>query len=144
MNEEELERQVLEFVGRTGYQPVKCRVIAKKLGLPQEEVRTLRRLVKRLVKEGRLAWGAGHYVMPPGKVKTPGRVVGVFRRTAAGNGFVRPAGTAAAAGRTKDIFIPRNRTLDAASGDTVMIRLRAKRDREGGPTGEIIEIVERA
>ena len=57
---------------------------------------------------------------------------------------MRPAGTAAGADRRLDIFIPADHTLDAASGDTVLVRLQKHRDvRRPNPQGEIVEVVER-
>lgn len=78
-----------------------------------------------------------------------GFVTGKFRRAAKGFGFVRPLGTARSAERTMDIFIPLKNTLDAASGDTVTVRVsreRNNRDEKGQPkiSGEIIKIVERS
>lgn len=70
-------------------------------------------------------------------------VVGVFRRAAGGYGFVRPL-DAVAGDRSGDIHIAFTAALDAASGDTVRVRVSPARDaRRPGPAGEIIEVVER-
>ena len=70
-------------------------------------------------------------------------VVGVFRRAAGGYGFVRPL-DAIAGDRSGDIHIAFTAALDAASGDTVRVRVSPSRDaRRPGPAGEIIEVVER-
>ncbi|MEY3204959.1 MAG: Ribonuclease [Planctomycetota bacterium] len=72
-----------------------------------------------------------------------GGVVGVFRRAAGGYGFVRPL-DAPAGDRSQDIHVAAVAALDAASGDTVRVRLSKARDvRRPGPSGEIIEIVKR-
>ncbi len=72
------------------------------------------------------------------------RVTGIFRRMSAGYGFVRPTGAAPASDRSGDIFIAANHAGDAASGDTVLVAISAKRDiRRGNPEGEIVEILER-
>jgi ribonuclease R len=70
-------------------------------------------------------------------------VVGTFRRAAGGFGFVRPEGTQRAEGRDADIFIPADKTGDAASGDIVSVRLE-KRGRMGKVEGRIIDVVERS
>ncbi len=76
--------------------------------------------------------------------RTGDRVAGVFRRTMAGHGFVRPSGTPPGTDRKFDIFISGDRTMDAASGDTVLVRLSKHRDvRRENPQGEVIEIIER-
>ena len=74
----------------------------------------------------------------------PGHVAGVFRRAQAGFGFVRTDESIAAADRKLDVFIPADRTLDAATGDTVLVRLQKHRDvRRPNPVGEIVEVLER-
>jgi ribonuclease R len=76
------------------------------------------------------------------RTRTDG-VVGVFRRAAGGYGFVRPEG-AAPGDRSGDIHVAAAATLDAASGDTVRVRLATGRDvRRPGPAGEIVEVVAR-
>jgi ribonuclease R len=69
---------------------------------------------------------------------------GTFRRAAGGFGFVRPEGTQRAEGRDADIFIPIEKTGDAANGDIVSVRLESKRGRMGKQEGRIIEVIERA
>ena len=72
-----------------------------------------------------------------------GDVTGIFRRAAGGYGFVRPD-TALPGDRSTDIHVAAVATLDAASGDTVRVRLAANRDvRRPGPAGEIVEVLER-
>jgi ribonuclease R len=72
-----------------------------------------------------------------------GGTVGVFRRAAGGYGFVRPL-DAAHGDRSGDIHISAAAALDAASGDTVRVRLSRSRDAgRPGPAGEIVEIVTR-
>jgi len=44
-----------------------------------------------------------------------------------------------------EVFIPQGDTLDAASGDTVLVRIRRKpRPGAASPTGEIVQVLERA
>jgi ribonuclease R len=69
---------------------------------------------------------------------------GTFRRAAGGYGFVRPEGTLPGEGRDADIFIPAEKSGDAASGDVVSVRLESKRGRMGKQEGRIIDVVERA
>ena len=68
-------------------------------------------------------------------------VSGVFRRAAGGYGFVRPL-DASAGDRSGDLHIAAHASLDAASGDTVRVRVSRSRDvRRPGPSGEIVEIL---
>lgn len=59
----DLAKRVLAHVSRPEYRPVKPRVIAKKLGLDAEGWRDLVLAIKRLVKKGKLAYGANHLVL---------------------------------------------------------------------------------
>jgi len=181
-----LEPVVLAHILGPKYQPVKPRVIAKQLKLPSEQHRALKLAIRRLVKAGKLDYGAGHIVRPPrGKKQvepsvrgakssksqnaltptlaprererpggdsrpTPSRdgknVVGTFRRTSKGFGFVRPQG-AQRGDKSGDIYIAANATMDAADRDVVRVRLSRShaRGKEGAirQAGEIVEIVER-
>jgi ribonuclease R len=71
-------------------------------------------------------------------------VVGTFRRAAGGFGFVRPEGTQRAEGRDADIFVPAEKTGDAANGDIVSLRLESRRGRMGKVEGRIIDVIQRA
>ncbi|MCE5268594.1 MAG: RNB domain-containing ribonuclease [Planctomycetaceae bacterium] len=59
-----LEESIVQLVNAPGYRPVKPRVITKQLKLPQDQAIDVRRAVKRLVRDGRLAYGSNHLVMP--------------------------------------------------------------------------------
>ncbi len=149
MSQETLESRILQHVLSAAYQPVKPRVIARKLDLPPEQYGEVRRAIKGLVRKGQLGWGRKHLVLPPGAAAPrtraeQGLILGEFRRAAAGYGFVRPSGTPPAAGRDEDIYIPLRRTLDAASGDIVRVRLRRGRPGDPRKRGAIVEVVERA
>ena len=177
-----LEPIVLAHVLGPNYQPVKPRVIAKQLKVPSEQHKALKLAIRRLVKAGKLVYGAGHIVRKP---KGPGVrsqesgvrgqepeargqrtgdrrqestaaertlrdgknvVIGTFRRTSKGFGFVRPQG-AKRGDKAGDVYIPASSTMDAADRDVVRVRLSRNPARgRGGTTrvaGEIVEIVER-
>ncbi len=96
MTADDLEDQLLALVRAPGYRPCKPRLLAKQLALDEDGARDLKRAIKKLVKGGRLSYGANHLVGPPASAAKPVaggdgyRVTGVFRRTEAGYGFVRP------------------------------------------------------
>ncbi|NLE39171.1 MAG: ribonuclease R, partial [Pirellulaceae bacterium] len=163
-----LDEAVLRHVTHPNYQPVKPRVIAKKLGLSREQLDELKRAIKRLIRSGRLMYGAGHLVKPvPAGTVVTNQIVGVFRRNAKGFGFVRPSGPsrvaapateettspddasaatdAAADPKSADIYVPAKRTGDAATGDLVRVELagRSHRFPDRGPKGHIVEILQR-
>jgi len=142
MDENTLAQKILELVNADKYQPVKPKQLAKKLGLSKDDAKAVRRTVKRLARQGLLAWGGGHLVRKAGEA--PGnQVTGVFRRIASGAGFVRPRGATSVSDRSQDIHIPGKYTKDAASGDIVLVHLRKKAKGGNKRTGEIAEIIER-
>ncbi|MGB7947873.1 MAG: hypothetical protein WCH75_09350, partial [Candidatus Binatia bacterium] len=59
----------MSHVANPNYQPVKPAVIAKQLGLSGEATQELKRVIKRMVKAGELAWGPSHLVFPPATAK---------------------------------------------------------------------------
>ena len=156
-----LEKSILDLVLSDNYQPLKPKAIAKKLRLLDEE-REVKRTIKRLIKKGRLAYGSKHLVIKatgqPKKnsLKNSGgksgkgsrgknEVVGIFRRAAAGFGFVTPEGSTAT-DRSDDIFIPKTKTADATNRDIVKISVskgREGRDGKKRTSGRVIGIVER-
>src|SRR4051812_25473403 len=118
MSDRELELTVLNHVNRKEFRPVKPRVIAKQLGLvSDDQIRELKRVIKRLTKSGKILYGSGHLIMQlpvaaeatppaaegaaplgaqvadrtPSKGGAGNRITGRFRRAAGGFGFVRPS-----------------------------------------------------
>lgn len=141
----DLEELLLAHVRGPDYRPAKPRVISKQLELDEERHRDLKKAIKRLVKRGELSYGADHLVQLGGEQKLDrSLVIGTFRRAAAGFGFVRPQGTLRSAGQTADVFIPLRKTLDAANGDVVKVRVKERlRDGELRQSGAILEVLER-
>ena len=141
-SDKQIERSVLQLVRADDYRPVKPRAIAKKLGLLEEE-RVVKKAIKRLIKQGAANWGPNHLVIPADAKPNRNEVVGVFRRAAAGYGFVTPE-TSTATDRSDDVYIPKQKTLDAADGDSVKIRVsRRRQGAEVRVSGRVIEVVDR-
>lgn len=153
----ELRDALLRYANDPNYRPVKPKVIAKKLGLEGDDVSRVKKEIKQLVREKKLAYGPGHLVCPvaadhpaakvgeqPTKERRPEYVIGVFRRNKQGYGFVRPEGTHSSEGRDADVFVPASGAGDAASGDTVRVRVRSGRRSAGKTEGRIIDVVQRA
>jgi len=155
----EFRDEILRLVRDPAYRPAKPKAIARQLGLDGDAAELLKKSVKKLVKAGELAYGASHLVLPVAALRLSaadaaavspppqGRsatVRGVFRRNVAGFGFVRPDGTRPSQGRDADVYIPASEAGDAASGDSVRVRVSGKRGRLGKPEGRIVEVVERA
>ena len=149
MTQSDLEDLVLRHINSPGYQPVKPRAITKQLGLPKERQGELRKVIKRLAKSGKIAYGQKHLVKPAdpsAKAEKPdgSLIIGEFHRAVKGYGFVRPFGTPPTVGKDKDIFIPQRGTGDAATGDTVKVRVkRRRRPGDDRLSGTIVEVIER-
>ncbi|MEM6980882.1 MAG: VacB/RNase II family 3'-5' exoribonuclease [Planctomycetota bacterium] len=138
--------RVLRWVHTAEYRPSKPRQIATGLKLDQDETRELKRVVKQLVKEGRLVYGGNHLVLPALAVGgDPERIRGTFRRAIGGDfGFVRPShgGHDATSDVPEDIFVPPGMTCGALESDLVEVRMMPGRG--GGVEGEVTAIVQRA
>jgi ribonuclease R len=147
MNLTDLELLLLNHIKSADFRPVKPRVIARQLGLAEARRPEVRKAIKRLVKRGLVAYGSNHVVQPAtaAHAASPVGIVGVFRRAAGGFGFVKPRATDTRPAGEPDIYIPANRTADAASGD--LVRVRTRKSKLPGPEqrvrGEIIEVLER-
>ena len=143
---QELADRVMRLVVSPEYRPVKPKAIATALKLDEDGYREVRRVVKQLVKEGRLIYATNHLVMSTGSAGGPDDVIrGSFRRARGGDfGFVRPnsSGADESDELVDDIFIPPGKTGGALEGDLVEVRIKASH--KGGQEGKIVEIVERA
>ncbi|RIK80311.1 MAG: ribonuclease R [Planctomycetota bacterium] len=179
--------EILAVVSHPDYRAMKPKAIARFLGLSGDDVEQVRKAVKRMVREGLLAYGPNHLVLPVAastavagddddkaggadaqnspdlarsglgadvdgsagraakrrKRRDPEHVVGTFRRLDAGFGFVRPEGARASEGRDADIFIPANAAGDAASGDTVSVKMSGRVGRGGKAEGRVIDVISR-
>ena len=135
-----LEQRILDYVGRSGYQALKPKALARRLQVPAEQYLEFRQTLKGLVRKGQLQYGKKHTLQPA----TPWtQVVGVYRPIRKGGGFVRPK-----PGQGKDlgdIFIKAKNASDAAGGDVVLVAvLKVPKLPGRAPTGTITEIIERA
>lgn len=141
----DLKHRILKHVNGENYQPVKPKVIAKKLGVPSDGMQLVRMAVKLLAKDGLVSYGSKHLVRPTGPRNPQSKhITGKFQRAMKGFGFVRPTGTVRAQGREADIYISERDTVDAATGDIVQVRLSKERRSGDKLSGEIVEVVERA
>jgi ribonuclease R len=135
-----LEEQIVAAVAQKNYHPIKPKALARKLGISTGQYSAFRRALRNLVEEKRVEIGKNHTIR---STQPHGTVVGTFRRTGTGAGFVRPKTVDGAAG--PEIYIREDRSLDASTGDEVLARITRKPSRPDlGPAGEILRIVDRA
>jgi ribonuclease R len=131
--------RVVKMVAETDYKPITLKAMARRFEVSADDYSEFRATVKRLVKEGKLDLTKEKTLR---RVDQAGVIVGLFRRSAKGFGFVRP--NTATAG-IDQIYIPVEGTLDASSGDEVAVKL-AKRSRRQGMNieGRIVQVLARA
>jgi ribonuclease R len=135
-----VQSRILAEIAHPYYQPLKPKALARKLGLTGDSYPAYRTALRELIRQGRLEIGKGNAVRAAGP---HGTLTGTFRKTGAGFGFVRP--NPAEGHPFPEVYIPSDATLDASSGDTVLVRIRKKpRPGNGNPSGVIAQVLERA
>ncbi|MEZ6241513.1 MAG: VacB/RNase II family 3'-5' exoribonuclease [Phycisphaerales bacterium] len=137
------EKRLLQHLGHEDYEPKPVQELAAELGV--EDVADFAQAIEELAERGVVAIGKGDRVALPG-LADRGELVGIFRATAKGFGFVQPEVKTL----DGDIFIPPDATAGALAGDRVKIVYARDYKREkwsGGLgksfAGEVIEVVER-
>lgn len=136
---DDLTARILTALTRPSYSPVKPKVLAKRMGLTNDDYPEFRKTLRALVKDGRVAVGRGSTISAADPF---GTVVGTYRRTKTGPGYVRPHTVTAETG--PDIRIRDGKELDASTGDEVMVRISRRATKSAGASGEIVRIVQRA
>ncbi len=136
---DDLTARILHALTRPSYSPVKPKVLAKRMGVTNDDYPEFRKILRALVRDGRVAVGRASTVHAADPY---GTVVGVFRRTKTGPGYVRPHTPTGETG--PDIRIRDGKELDASTGDEVMVRISRRASKTAGASGEIVRVVERA
>jgi ribonuclease R len=132
--------RVLKLVAQPEYRPITLKAMSRALHVEPEKYAEFRSTIKQLVKEGRLDQSKDKTLRRPGLA---GTIIGVFRRSAKGFGFVRPhrAGTAS----EDQIFIPAKASRDAATGDEVAVKITERRKAPGmNAEGRVVQVLARA
>ncbi len=135
-----LETQILDYVAREAYEPLRAKDLAKKLGLRKKEQQDLQTAIESLSARGQIRVSAKGRIQPAAQ---QGTVIGILRKISAGDGFVIPHAPQRT-GTDNDVFIDRRDLKDAQQGDEVLVRLSKKRRAKGGRMGVIEDILERA
>jgi ribonuclease R len=134
------EQLILAALAQRSYSPLKPKALARKIGVTTPEYRDFKRALRKLLNEGRIELGRNHTVRA---AAAAGTVIGTFRHTSTGAGYVRPNPVEGKVG--PDIRISAHYTLDAATGDTVLVRLHKKPGKlDTHATGRLIRVLERA
>lgn len=134
-----LTNQIMGLISKRNYQPVKAKALAKRLGVSSGEYPAFRKLILELIKAGRIELAKNQTIRP---TSPHGTITGIYRRTSTGVGYVRPP---LVEGQPSiEVRIREDRSLDAATGDTVLVKIRRKPNRpDMNPSGEIVRVLER-
>jgi ribonuclease R len=131
--------RVLKLVAEPSYKPKTIKALSRWFKIDPDDYAAFRAEIKGLVKEGKLDVGRDKSLT---KVDTAGSIIGLFRRSSKGFGFVRPHGAGA---KADQIYIAPESAGDASSGDEVAVKILKKSRREGmNDEGKIVQIVARA
>lgn len=132
---------IISFLGDQEGETFRVADLAERLSIAPEDRGEFERAVEELAAAGRVVWGEGRTIGLPAMGN---RVVGIFRQTSRGFGFIIPDEPNAHG----DLFIPIGSNLDAVTGDYVAAKVFVReksdnRDRRN-VSGRIIEILKRA
>jgi ribonuclease R len=131
--------RVLNLVSEPEYAPLTPKAMARRFEVPPDDYADFRQVVKSLVKQGRLEQSRDKTLRKPDRSNA---IIGLFRRSARGFGFVRPH---MATARADQIYIAPEAAGDASSGDEVVVKI-IKRPKRAGTNieGRIVQILARA
>lgn len=135
----DLASQIIHAVTRPSYSPIKPKLLAKRMGLTADDYPEFRRTVKELIRDGRLVLGGGNALRP---ANAHGTIVGLYRRSPSGNGYVRPHPKDGIP--QPDLFIREGRALNASTGDEVRVKITRPASQTKDAAGEVVEVLNRA
>jgi ribonuclease R len=136
----DLTTRILDTLSRPSYSPLKPKVLAKRMNIGDVEYPEFRRTLRQLVHDGRVEVGRNNTLRLADQY---GSLVGTYRRTNKGVGFVRPDAKPGEA-PAPDILIREGRERDASTGDRVMVKLTKKASKTDNPKGEVVRVLERS
>ncbi|QEH32971.1 Ribonuclease R [Aquisphaera giovannonii] len=131
--------QVLRLVAAPDYRPITLKAMSRRLSVGTDDYPAFRDQVKRLVKQGKLDVHKDRTLSRPDHSDA---IVGIFRRSSRGFGFVRPHQSG---DRSEQIYVSPDSAGDASSGDEVVVKV-VKRPKQPGMNaeGRIVQILARA
>jgi ribonuclease R len=136
----DLTTRILDALGKQSYSPLKPKVLAKRMNVSDDEYPEFRRTLRQLVHDGRVAVGRNNTLK---LADTHGTLIGTYRRTNKGVGFVRPD-VKPGEQPFPDVLIREGRELDAATGDRVMVKLSRRATNMENAKGEVVRVLERS
>ena len=126
------EKEILEFLSKETYRPLRLRELAKEMSVPDERYGTFRRTVRSLLHQGAMVKLRRNRLGLPEKLNL---TAGKLSVNPHGFGFVRPDDS------SSDVYIQPQDMGTALDGDRVLVRLTSRMGKS--PEGHIIKILER-
>ena len=136
----DLPTRILEALGKPSYTPLKPKVLAKRMNVVDDDYPEFRRTLRQLIHDGRIEVGRNNALQ---LADQHGSLVGTYRRTNKGLGFVRPDAKPNEP-PVPDILIREGREMDASNGDRVMVKLSRRGTKMENARGEVVRILERS
>jgi ribonuclease R len=131
--------RLLAHVAHESYSPAPIDTLAADLGVPDVELEEFKAAVDQLVREKTLIADSRERILLP-TAAARGEITGTFKKNQRGFGFVIPDVKL----REGDIFVPREETGDALTGDHVRVEVVQRMRRgEEEVVGRIIEVIRR-
>src|SRR5208282_3852209 len=131
--------RILKLVTEPDYAPLTPKAMARRFEVGGDGYADFRQAVKELVKQGKLEQARDKTLSKPDHSNA---IIGLFRRSARGFGFVRPH---TATARADQIFIASAAAGDASSGDEVVVKIIQPPKRAGTAiAGAIVQVRARA
>jgi ribonuclease R len=131
-------KQILKYLARRDYSPVRSATLAQLLGVSSGDVAEFEDAIEQLRQQGQIVIAGKRLIDLP---KIPSVVTGTYRANRKGFGFVIPL----APNSYGDLFIAPGNQLDAMPTDTVSAHVM-KRGHRGGEMvyhGMVTEVIER-
>jgi ribonuclease R len=150
-----IKKLILDYLRRPGYEPMRPRQLAKRIGLKKKERARFDDSVATLINRGRVERTEdGRLIATSKDGDAAGLIPGILRRTMNGAWFIPdpPPATSNESDETsappaqplEDVFIYSEHLADAHTGDRVFIRLSKRRHAGGRRTGRVEQVIERA
>ncbi len=132
----EFAERVVGLVAGPTYRPMTLKGMSRHLQIDADAYPEFRRAIKDLIRDGKLRLAKDKTLSLPDR---SGMIVGLFRRSGKGFGFVRPHH---ASGGIDQVYISPEATRDASTGDEVAVRI-TRGARQGGlnAEGKIVEVL---
>lgn len=138
-----LEERILGLVGGADYRPITLKSMSRRFEIEPDDYAEFRATVKSLVKAGKLSLHKDKTLGKPSlSASGKGDLLGIFKRTSKGFGFVKPHSSSE---KADQIFIPAKAGRDASSGDEVVVKITKKAKGVGfNAEGRVVQVLNRA